>query len=97
MTNNLYKGLTKNHIMVLKDYMKFLDEEIKKDALKGIPYSESYYYWSKMHMLESKDLSYQDWKEIRTGDYWEIKDTLLKKMEKKRFTVMRIRQWRGKQ
>lgn len=33
------------------------------------------------------------WREIRAGDYWEIKDSLNNTIEKQKFTIQRIAIW----
>lgn len=34
------------------------------------------------------------WREIRTDDYWEKRDALPNTMEKQKFTIMRIVEWK---
>lgn len=33
-------------------------------------------YWYKLLFLETKDLDFYEWREIRTDEYWEIKKSL---------------------
>ena len=38
-------------------------------------------------------LEISDWREIRTGDYYEIKDNLKCPIEKRKFVLSRIKKW----
>ena len=57
--------------------LKQFDKQIKSESyfLYSAP-DKSISYWEKKIFIASLNLTIKDWKEIRKGDYWEVRDKL---------------------
>ena len=77
------------------DYVvKKFDNQIKKEYKSS--YGNKYTcesYWSKSLFIESLELTIDDWRKIRTEEYWLLKETL-KGIALKKFKINRIKQYK---
>jgi len=52
------------------------DKQIKREYPEaGGDKNKCISYWQKLLFIESNKLSIDDWRNIRVGDYWEIRDS----------------------
>lgn len=69
------------------------DEQIKKEykAAKGDK-DRCPSYWQKLIFIKSKSFSIADWREVRGGDYWIIRDSKTE-IDRDKFILSRIKEY----
>jgi len=70
--------------------IKQLDRQIKKEYKSAGGNKENCpSYWHKLLFLKTLDLNINDWRKIRSGDYWLIRDSK-KGIERSKFIYERV-------
>ena len=71
---------------IIKQY----DKQIKKEyKAAGGDRNKCISYWRKLCFLKTLDLNTNDWRKIRSGDYWLVRDSL-DNIEGIKFTIKRV-------
>lgn len=52
-------------------------------------------YWTMQSILVTHDLEYCHWRELRKGDYFKVKDSILGEISRIKFTIQRVRQYKS--
>jgi len=70
--------------------IKIFDKQIKKEYKSaGKDKEKCPSYWHKLLFLKTLDLNINDWRKIRSGDYWLIRDSL-RGIEQSKFIYERV-------
>ena len=76
--------------------IKVFDKQIKKEykAAKGNKYN-CRSWWAKMLFIEFNKLHVDDWRIIRSGDYWETRDRKIG-IERDKYILSKIKEYKNK-
>ena len=74
--------------------IRIFDRQIKREwGAANKDKKQCLSYWNKLIFLESATIYILDWREIRTGNYWQIRDSL-KGIGQSRFIYERIKEYK---
>jgi hypothetical protein len=83
-----YNFLKKRDLYV-NDIIERFDYQIRKEIKYCVIKESCKSYWEKKLFIETLNLTIDDWKEIRVGDYFEIKDSL-SGIDQNKFILSRV-------
>lgn len=75
--------------------LKVFDIQLKRES-KFTKEDECVSYWNKLLFMETINLTPFDWKQIRVGDYWEIRNSLFG-VKQAKFILSRIKKYKNNQ
>ena len=85
----------KHYNSAINDIINKFDEQIKKEYTYANGDKEKCIsYWHKQLFLKTLDFDLNDWKKIRSGDYWEKRDSK-QGIEQLKFIYERVTQYLG--
>ena len=78
----------------LKEFDICIKKEMRDLKTRNPKICESYYM--KQIFLETIDFNIDDWRELRHGDYYEKKQRYYEKIDKKKFVLQRVLEYKRK-
>lgn len=89
-----YKFKTTGNKQIDKIILQF-DKQIQEEYKQNEGLKERCpSYWHKLIFLETMNLDINDWRKIRSGNYWQIHDSL-QGIERSKFMFRRIKKYLG--
>jgi len=76
----------------IKEFDNCLRKEMRDLQTRNYKLCESYYM--KQIFLETIDFNIYDWRELRKGDYYETKQMFYKTIDKKKFILKRVLEYK---
>jgi len=81
--------------MTYKEIIKKFDKDIWWQKKSYLRENSCPSYWRKMIFIESHDLGIEDWRKIRSGNYYDKIDSL-SNVSRDRFILKKILEYKGK-
>ena len=81
--------------MTYKEIIKKFDKDIWWQKKSYLRENSCPSYWRKMIFIESHDLGIDDWREIRSGNYYDVRDSLLD-VSRDEFILKRILEYKSR-
>tara|TARA_R100000541_G_scaffold15833_2_gene25255 strand:+ start:402 stop:716 length:315 start_codon:yes stop_codon:yes gene_type:complete len=89
MKYNFLKKRDLNTKEIIERFNYQIEEEIEQEIEQEIFKENCKSYWEKKLFIETLNLTIDDWKEIRVGDYFKIKDSL-SGIDQNKFILSRV-------